>query len=237
MPQVRAMTGPVVPRGLRALVEVGAAAQRRITAVDCDAGSPDGPAGWAFAPHKPFPVDGCPGPAPPPLRSAAHPPALDHGAPDQETTPRRRPVATGGGVSMRVTPNSGEAIAAPPPHQAYANAPDLRREMHQVLAVGAERDGRRARPVSGPPIDATAAERAWLLRRAALMDRMALDDPGPGPAAAAAETAEQLVRHDRRHPDLVAGPHHPDTATPAPDHRRYVRQEYAAWTAAGRPGT
>ncbi|MFE4016287.1 hypothetical protein ACFXPZ_02395 [Streptomyces sp. NPDC059101] len=137
---------------------------------------------------------------------------------------------------MNVTPNSGETISAPPPHEAYANAPDLRREIHQVLALGAERDGRRTRPVTDPSVDAAAAERAWRLRRAALMDRMALDDPGPGPVAAAEATAEQLVLHDRRHPDLVAGPHHPDTITLAPGHRRYVRQEYAAWTAAGRPG-
>jgi hypothetical protein len=137
---------------------------------------------------------------------------------------------------MDVTPNSCEGISAPPPHEAYAHTPDLHREMHQVLALGAERDGRRPRPVTGPPVDATAAERAWLLRQAALMDRMALDDPGPGPIAAAAATAEQLVLHDRHHPDLVAGPHHPDAITLAPSRRLYVRQEYAAWTAAGRPG-
>ncbi|MGW2936480.1 hypothetical protein ACWDA7_32555 [Streptomyces sp. NPDC001156] len=135
---------------------------------------------------------------------------------------------------MDVTPNSGEDIGAP--HKAYANAPALRREIHQVLALGAERDGRQARPVTGPPVDATAAERAWLLRRAALMDRMALDDPSPGPVAAAAETAEQLVLHDRRHPDLVAGPHHPHAIRLARSRRLYVRQEYAAWTAAERPG-
>ncbi|MGW5126919.1 hypothetical protein ACWEQ7_23300 [Streptomyces sp. NPDC004069] len=138
---------------------------------------------------------------------------------------------------MNATPNSGEGINAPPPHKAYANAPNLRREMHQVLALGAERDGREARPVTGPPVDATAAERAWRLRRAVLMDRMALDNPGPGPVAAAAETAEQLLLHDRRHPNLVAGPLHPDAITLAPSRRLYVRQEYAAWTAAGRPAT
>ncbi|SHM67631.1 hypothetical protein [Streptomyces yunnanensis] len=137
---------------------------------------------------------------------------------------------------MNVIPNSGEVISAPPPHEAYANAPDLRREMHQVLALGAERDGRQARPVTVPPVDATAAERAWRLRQTALMDRMALDDPRPGPVAAAAETAEQLVLHDRCHPDLVAGPHHPEAITLAPSRRLYVRQEYAAWTAAGHPG-
>lgn len=138
---------------------------------------------------------------------------------------------------MYVTPDSAEAVGAPPPHEAYADAPELRREMHQVLALGAQRDGRQAGPVTGPPVDSTAAERAWLLRRAALMDRMALDNPGPCPVAAAAETAEQLVLHDRRHPDLVAGPYYPDTITLASGHRFYVRQEYAAWTAAGRPGS
>jgi hypothetical protein len=120
-------------------------------------------------------------------------------------------------VSVELTSNTAEVIDAPPPHEAYANAPDLRREMHQALALG--------------------AERAWLLRRAALMDRMALDDPGPGPVGAAAQTAEQLLLHDRRHPDLVAGPHQPDAITLGPSRRPYVRQEYAAWTVAGHPGT
>ncbi|MER5527433.1 hypothetical protein ABT075_23030 [Streptomyces sp. NPDC002677] len=136
-----------------------------------------------------------------------------------------------------VTPGAGEGIDAPPPHEAYANAPDLRREMHQVLALGAERDGRQARTAAGPPADAAVAERAWLLRRAALMDRMALESSDPGPAGAAAQTAGQLVAHDRRRPDLVAGPHLPDAVTPGLGRRRYVRQEYAAWTSAGRPGT
>ncbi|MEW2515572.1 hypothetical protein [Streptomyces sp. NPDC046870] len=138
---------------------------------------------------------------------------------------------------MDTTPDTGEGIDVPPVQEAYADAPDLRREMHQVLALEAERDGRRAGPGTGPPADATAAERARLLRRAALMDRLATAAPGPGPVAAAAETAEQLVRHDRRHPGLVAGPHPPDAITPARSGRLYVRQEYAAWTAAGRPGT
>lgn len=138
---------------------------------------------------------------------------------------------------MEVTPNTAGVMVGPPPHEAYANAPDLRREMHQVLALGAERDGRQARTATGPPVDGTVAERAWLLRRAALMDRMALDDPGPGPVGAAARTAEQLVLHDRRHPDLAAGPLHPEAITRDPGRRPYVRQEYAAWTAAGRPGT
>ncbi|MER6354482.1 hypothetical protein ABT186_22265 [Streptomyces sp. NPDC001634] len=234
------MTGPDLPHELRPPTGARTAAQRRVTGGGCDAGSPDDPAEWAFATHKPGLIDGCPGPAQVPMRSGAHPSALDHGDPGHDTVLCQRwgarPLRTGGGMTMDVTPNSGEDIGAPPPHEAYANAPDLRREMHQVLALGAERDGRQARPVTGPPVDAPAAERAWLLRRAALMDRMAMDDPCPGPVAAAAETAERLVLHDRHHPDLVAGPHHPDGITLDPS-RPYVRQEYAAWTAAGRLGT
>ncbi|ANP56669.1 hypothetical protein J2Z21_007175 [Streptomyces griseochromogenes] len=138
---------------------------------------------------------------------------------------------------MGTTANTAAVIGAAPPHQAYADAPDLRRETHLVLALGAERDGRQARTGTGPPVETPATERAWLLRRAALMDRMALDDPSPGPVGAAAQTAEQLVLYDRRHPDLVAGPHHPDAIALGPSRRPYVRQEYAAWTAAGRPGT
>ncbi len=99
------------------------------------------------------------------------------------STLRRRPLPANRGVSVDVTPNSGEDIGAPPSHEAYAHAPDLRREMHQVLALGAEPDGCQARPVTGPLVDATAAERAWLLRRAALMDGRPLTPPAPSRSA------------------------------------------------------
>ncbi len=113
---------------------------------------------------------------------------------------------------MRVIPNTAEAIDAPPAHVAYANT-DLRREMHQVLAL--ERDGRRVRTVTGPPVDATAAERAWLLRRAALMDRMALDSPGPGRTAPPHRPPNKLVLYDRR-PGGRPAPPRCDHARPRP---------------------
>ncbi|WP_327242921.1 hypothetical protein [Streptomyces sp. NBC_01320] len=84
------MTGPGVPHELRPLARAGIAAQRRVTGGGCGAGSPDGPAEWAFATHKPCPVDGCPGPARMPMRSAAHPSALDHGDHDHDTVLRQR---------------------------------------------------------------------------------------------------------------------------------------------------
>lgn len=65
------MSGPDVPRELR----------RRVTRR---------PRTWVFATHMPCPVDGCRGPARVPMRSAAHPPALEHSDPDHDTMPCRR---------------------------------------------------------------------------------------------------------------------------------------------------
>jgi hypothetical protein len=141
-------------------------------------------------------------------------------------------------VTVVVNPDTGEGFDAPVPSEAYASAPELRNEMHEVLELGAARDGRRAGMVTVPPTaDDAAAERVYLLRRAALMDRMAVDDPGPGARGAAVRAAWELVQFDREHPEMVAGPHGPTSIEFDPSQRPYVRQEYAAWTAAGRPGT
>ncbi|MEU7061973.1 hypothetical protein [Streptomyces sp. NPDC046197] len=79
------MTGPGVPHELRPLARADTAAQRPITGGGCGAGSPGNPANWAFATHKRCPTYGCPGPAQVPMPPSAHPPALDHGDPDQDT--------------------------------------------------------------------------------------------------------------------------------------------------------
>ncbi|MFE7235207.1 hypothetical protein ACWCRF_28385 [Streptomyces sp. NPDC002405] len=232
------MTAPEFPCEPPPFAGPRTAAMRRppVTGGRRGAGSPDDPRERAFATHRPCPVDGCPAPARGPVRPLVNPPALDRGGLGHDTVPCTRCGARRGVSGEDVAPNTGEDIEAPPPHEAYANAPDLRREMHQVLALGAERDGRQARTVTGPPVDAAVAERVRLLRRAALMDRMALESPDPGPVGAATQTAEQLLRYDRRRPDLVAGPYQPDAITLGPSRRRYVRQEYAAWASAGRPG-
>lgn len=139
-----------------------------------------------------------------------------------------------------VNPDTGDGFDAPAPSDAYKNAPELRAEMHEVLELGAERDGRRAGMVTVPPpseADAAAAERVYLLRRAALMDRMAVDDPGPGARGASVRAAWELAQFDRQHPEKVAGPHGPTSIEFDPSQRPYVRQEYAAWIAAGQPGS
>lgn len=188
----------------------------------------------ALSTHKPCPIDGCPGRGVVSAGTPANRAATEQGGRDHSNVLCRR---CGADVPAAVTAGATTDTSTPSPHQTYEHAPDLRRELHQVLALGAERDGRQARSVTGPPTDAAVAERAWLLRRAALMDRMALNDPSPGPVGAAVQTAEQLVLHDRLHPHLVAGPNQPDAMGCDSSHRGYVRQEYTAWTAAGRPGT
>ncbi len=113
-------------------------------------------------------------------------------------------------MSTVVNPDTGDGFDAPTPAEAYADAPDLRREMHEVMELGAIRDGRRDGVVAElPPPDATAAERVYLLRRAALMDRMAVEDPAPGARGAAARTAYELAQFDHQHPQMIAGPHGP----------------------------
>lgn len=141
-------------------------------------------------------------------------------------------------MSTAVNPDTGDGFDAPTPSEAYAAAPDLRREMREVMELGAVRDGRREGVVAEPPApDAAAAERVFLLRRAALMDRMAVDDPGPGARGAAVRAAFDLAQFDRQHPAMTAGPHGPQSIEFDPSQRPYVRQEYAAWIAAGRPGS
>ncbi|GAA5216946.1 hypothetical protein [Streptomyces thinghirensis] len=139
-------------------------------------------------------------------------------------------------MSTVVNPDTGDGFDAPTPAEAYADAPDLCREMREVMELGAIRDGRRDGTVTGLALYAAAADRVFLLRRAALMDRMAVEDPGPGARGAAVKSAFELAQFDYQHPEATAGPHGPYSIEFDPSQRPYVRQEYAAWTAAGQPG-
>ncbi|MFE9437070.1 hypothetical protein [Streptomyces sp. NPDC006640] len=140
-------------------------------------------------------------------------------------------------MSTAVNPDTGDGFDAPIPGQAYAAAPDLLQEMHDVMALGADRDARRRGVLTvPPPADSALTERIYLLRRAALLDRMAIDDPAHGTRGFANKAAFRLAAFDRDNPRLVAGPHGPMSIEFDPGQRPYVRQEYAAWTAAGQPG-
>ncbi|MEV5774257.1 hypothetical protein AB0L49_23855 [Streptomyces antimycoticus] len=131
-------------------------------------------------------------------------------------------------------PITGEGFDAPLPDAAYAAAPGLHREMREVIALAAQYDARRSEPTASTH----AAQRLYWLRRAALLDRLALDDGGDGHAhQAAAQSAQMLARFDAGHPEMVAGYYGPGSPQWFLSHRPYVRQEYAAWTAAGCPGT
>ncbi|MER6982634.1 hypothetical protein ABT317_38155, partial [Streptomyces carpinensis] len=112
-----------------------AAQRRRATGSGRDAGQ------WRFEAHIPCPTHGCPGPARVPVRSPADLPAVyDDGTHHDTVRCEGCGAGTGrtdGRMSADVDPHTGDGFDAPPPSQAYANAPCLRREMHEVLALGA----------------------------------------------------------------------------------------------------
>ncbi|MFH9347633.1 hypothetical protein [Kitasatospora sp. NPDC017646] len=89
---------------------------------------------------------------------------------------------------------------APGPEQAYAGAPGIQDERDDLVALG--------KAVKRRP----GLSREYLLRRAALADRVFLRDGDGLALAIALRAAEQLVEHDRI---KVEG-----------DHRDYVRQQY-----------
>ena len=92
------MTSPGIPHVLRPLTRPGTTARRPATGGGCGAGSPDDPTEWAFATHKPCPIDVCPGPAQVRVPS---PSALDHGDPDPDPVLCKR-CGAGPGVPVEV---------------------------------------------------------------------------------------------------------------------------------------
>ncbi|QNA74180.1 hypothetical protein C8250_021735 [Streptomyces sp. So13.3] len=126
---------------------------------------------------------------------------------------------------MITDPQTGEGFDAPTPAVAYANAPSITSEISAVLAMVSKRSAERRTGLSAAPVD----DREFWLRKAALLDRIALEDHRADTITAAVEATAPLVALDREHPGLVVGPHHPDSIEWDPSHRPYVRQEYAAW--------
>ncbi|WKK21677.1 hypothetical protein QZH56_22840 [Streptomyces olivoreticuli] len=113
---------------------------------------------------------------------------------------------------------------------AYEGAPSVMEEMASVLAL--------VKQLHQPGGRSPAAEREQQLRKAALLDRIALKEAAtfaPDVAANAVETAEAaavtfaLVDHATGHRAHPEGPRSCRWA--AAGHRGYVRQEYARWLA------
>jgi len=115
------------------------------------------------------------------------------------------------------------AAMCPSPEAAYANAPRIARELSWVVGAAADNE-------FGVPMG-----REFWLRKAALLDRIALSESetyAPEDAAATVETAEEaagrLADFDHTH-YTTRGPIKPLLNPPGRSYRPYVRQEYLAW--------
>ncbi len=115
------------------------------------------------------------------------------------------------------------AAMCPSPDTAYGHAPRIIRELSWVAGAAADKE-------FGVPMG-----REFWLRKAALLDRIALDEVdtyAPEVAAAAVETAEEvagrLADFDHTH-YTTCGPIKPLLNPPGRSYRPYVRQEYLAW--------
>ncbi|TJZ99694.1 hypothetical protein [Actinacidiphila oryziradicis] len=113
-------------------------------------------------------------------------------------------------------PQTGAGFDAPTPDMAYASAPNIIREIGWVARTAANR-----------PYDKPSLREFWL-RKAALLDRIAIKDGGDGALTVGEHAAAVFAGYDRDH-HTGTGPHGPDAIEWDPSYRPYVRQEYAAW--------
>ncbi|WP_405728877.1 hypothetical protein OG607_27390 [Streptomyces sp. NBC_01537] len=114
---------------------------------------------------------------------------------------------------------------APAAEAAYTDAPPIIGEISEVLILS----GQLARPGGHTP----QAVREQRLRKAALLDRIALQEAADYPPATAAislaaTAAAALAQYDSEH-GTGTGPVGPSSPQWEPCHRPYVRQEYATW--------
>ncbi|MGW1295089.1 hypothetical protein [Streptomyces sp. NPDC002533] len=132
---------------------------------------------------------------------------------------------TSGGERLYITADLPAANPWPNPEQAYADAPAVSHELEWVRVT-----------VMDPPLHA-GINREYRLRRAAVLDRMALGlAPGLGVVATAEDVTEaalHLMDLDSTAglgpSGLADGPYAPDHPESTRDPRGYVRQEYAIW--------
>ncbi|MEV7566352.1 hypothetical protein [Streptomyces tanashiensis] len=107
---------------------------------------------------------------------------------------------------LYVTADHHPAVEWPTPEQAYAGAPSIISEIGWTA--------RTARTVVAQPFGSQTNREFWV-RKAALLDRIALDAPASGAPDAATHAAHQLMEAD-------------DAAVIC-DPRHYTRQQYARW--------
>ncbi|WP_327680182.1 hypothetical protein [Streptomyces sp. NBC_00467] len=138
-------------------------------------------------------------------------------------TPRRHPTRDGRRMRLYITANHRPAGTEwPTPEQSYALAPSIISEIGWTARTAA--DAARG----------TELGREFWLRKAALLDRVALSDESAGytsdPTALATEAARRLLAYDRDGNGCYRGtPYWPEHPQSEANPRAYVRQEYAHW--------
>ncbi|WP_267246515.1 hypothetical protein [Streptomyces sp. PR69] len=109
----------------------------------------------------------------------------------------------------------------PTAEEAYALAPSIIREIGWTAGTAADKP-------CGEDLD-----REYWLRKAALLDRIALSDETDGISGDASDAAEAaawyLIDMDRADNRNHGRPHSPEVLNASDDPRGYVRQEYAHW--------
>ncbi|MFF8943099.1 hypothetical protein ACF1A5_12670 [Streptomyces sp. NPDC014864] len=138
-------------------------------------------------------------------------------------TVRRYPTRDGERIRLYVTADHRpEPGPWPTSNEAYALAPSIVREIGWAAQTAADK-----------PLGEHLGREFWL-RKAALLDRIALRDEEDGlrgdSVEAATEAAHRLIEHDREgEGDYHGAPYWPEHPATAADPRGYVRQEYAHW--------
>ncbi|GAA1377240.1 hypothetical protein ACFPK5_00335 [Streptomyces beijiangensis] len=124
-------------------------------------------------------------------------------------------------------PITGEGFDVPTPEVAYMGAPDVAEETTDLMRVSTHLADAYVRGETGSPDEY--AGRLYLLRRAALADRLALQHPDVEDFQRdAVRLSQELAQYDREH-NTHAGPIGPGSPEWDPSARPYVRQEYDHW--------
>lgn len=128
-------------------------------------------------------------------------------------------------------PVTGAGFDAPSPEVAYMGAPDMVRESAELMRISTRMKMEAADAAAhGRPYEPYENHaRLYLLRRAALSDRLSLAHPDvPEFLDDAVQLSQQLKKFDQDH-DTHLGPIGPGSMEWDPSARPYVRQEYDHW--------